>query len=418
MDEQLRMAAENGDVDALYIKLAQDPYLLDRIDHIPIVDTPLHVAAIAGKHHFAMEIANLKPSLAWKLNHVGLSPMHLALQHKCTKMVRGLITINSQLIRVKAKGMITPLHYLAQTEDPDLLAELLCACPSSIEDTTIHCETAAHVAIRNCSIRCFKVLLGWLRRVNKEDILNWKDEDAMDIFHLQGSLQSTEIGEILHKAKAKKASDLTSNMTLGDYLSKELTLIDKRDKYFGINIQNNPNDIRTVILVVAILIATATYQAGLSPPAGYWQDDYKPPANNGTTNNTHNSSLGDGQRQRRAGQMIMSPADLFYFLAVNGSAFYLSVWTILVIIIGLPFSRAVYTSTWLLRQAYYSSMTGTFPTQGSMALTVGRFLYITFTVISTCAAYMIPWRAFCKHQKLKRRVDTMRGSRVLTHPEN
>lgn len=250
------------------------------------------------------------------------------------------------------------------------------------------------------------------------NVKNFNDLTAMDIFHLQGSLQNTEIGKILHKAKAKKASDLTSNMTLGDYLSKELTLIDKRDKYFGINIQNNPNDIRTVILVVAILIATATYQAGLSPPGGFWQDDYKPPANNGTTNNTHDSSLGDGQRQRRAGQMMMSPGDLFYFLAVNGSAFYLSVWTILVIIIGLPFSRAVYTSTCLLLYAYCSSKTGTFPTQGSVALTVGKALYITFTVISTGAAYIIPWTAFCKHQKLKRQVDTMRGSRVLPLPEN
>ncbi|XVF51858.1 hypothetical protein PTKIN_Ptkin04bG0217700 [Pterospermum kingtungense] len=163
MDEQLQIAAENGDVDALYTRLAQDPYVLDRIDQIPIVDTPLHVAARAAKPHFAMEVANLKPSLAWKLNHMGLSPIHLALQHKCTKTVRGLITISNQLIRVKGKGMITPLHYLAQTDDDaDLLAEFLTACPSSIEDTTIQCETAVHIAVKNCSIRAFKVLLGWL----------------------------------------------------------------------------------------------------------------------------------------------------------------------------------------------------------------------------------------------------------------
>ncbi|KAL4347287.1 hypothetical protein GQ457_17G020490 [Hibiscus cannabinus] len=453
MDEQLRTAVETGDVDALYTKLADDPYILDRIDHVPIVDTPLHVAAVAGQPHFAMEVANLKPSLAWKLNHMGLSPLHLALQHKCIKMVRGLITINAQLIRVKAKGMITPLHYLVQIEDPDLLAELLSACPSSIEDTTVHCETAVHVAIRNGSIRCLKVLVGWLRRVDKKDVLNWKDEDgntalhtavssgqtemvkllvknvnanvknidgltAMDIFHLQGSLQNPEIGNILRKVKAKKASDLTLNMTLGDYFSKELTLFDKRDKYFGINTPKNSNDIRAVILVVAILIATATYQGGLSPPGGYWQDDYKPPAaNNGTTNTT---SLGQEQEQRphRAGQMIMSPTNLFYFLTLNGLAFYLSVWTILVTIIGLPFSRAVYTSTSLLLYAYYASMIATFPTQGSEGLIAARALYIALTLASTLAAYLIPWMTFTKHRNLKRRVDTMRGSKVLAGPEN
>ncbi|GMJ06082.1 hypothetical protein like AT5G15500 [Hibiscus trionum] len=123
MDDQLRTAVKNGDVDALYTKLAGDPYILDRIDHIPIVDTSLHIAAVAGKPHFTMEVAKLKPSLAWKLNHTGLSPIHLALQHECIKMVRGLITLDTRLIRVKAKGMVTPLHYLAQIEEPDLLAE-------------------------------------------------------------------------------------------------------------------------------------------------------------------------------------------------------------------------------------------------------------------------------------------------------
>ncbi|XP_039046843.1 ankyrin repeat-containing protein BDA1-like [Hibiscus syriacus] len=384
---------------------------------------------------------------------MGLSSIHLALQHECIKMVRGLITLNAQLIRVKAKGMVTPLHYVAQIEDPDLLAEFLSACPSSIEDTTVHCETAVHVAIRNCSIRCFRVLVGWLRRVDKDDVLNWKDEEgntalhiavsssqtemvkllvknvnvnvknidgltAMDIFHLQGSLQNPEIGKILHKAKAKKASDLTSNMTLGDYFSKELTLIDKRDKYFGIITGNKHNDIRSVPLVVAVLIATASYQAGLSPPSGYWQDDYIPPANNATNNTNSTTGLGQGQRAHRAGEMIMSPSNLFYFFTLNSLAFHLSVWTILVIIIGLPFSGALYTSTSLLLYAYYASMQATIPTQGSVGLTVGRALYISVTVISTVAAYLTPSVAFSKHQKLQRRVDAMRGSRVVASPEN
>ncbi|EOY24187.1 Ankyrin repeat family protein, putative [Theobroma cacao] len=403
MDEQLLIAAENGDVDALYTRLAEDPYLLDRIDRIPIVDTPFNVAARAGKPHFAMEVANLRPSLAWKLNHVGLSPLH-------------------------------QVHIYAQTDDADLLAEFLSACPSSVEDTTIHCETAVHIAVKNCSIRAFKVLLGWLRRIDKEDILNWTDEDgntalhiatstnltevvklliknvknfngltAMDIFHLQGTLQNIEIGKILRRAKAKKASDLPSNVTLGDYLSRELTLIEKRDKYFGINSQKSPSDVRSVVLVVAILIATATYQAGLSPPGGYRQDDYNPSANNGSNNS--NTSLGQGQRQHRAGQIIMGPRNLFYFFTLNSCAFYFCVWTILVVIIGLPYSITLSTSTSLLLCAYYSALDSTFPTQqSSTAFIVARALYVSLIYISAALVYSIPLAAYRKYEKLKRRV--------------
>ncbi|KAK8598981.1 hypothetical protein V6N13_076923 [Hibiscus sabdariffa] len=190
------------------------------------------------------------------------------------------------------------------------------------------------------------------------NVKNLNGLTAMDIFHLQGSLQNTEIGTI----------------------------------------------------------ATTTYEAGLSPPGGYWQDDYKPPA----ANNDTITSLGQEQEQRphRAGQMIMSPTNLFYFLTFNGLAFYLSVWTILVTIIGLTFSGAVYTSTSLLLYAYYASMVATFPTQGSEGLIAARALYIALTLASTLAAYLIPWMTFPKHRNLKRRVDTMRGSKVLASSEN
>lgn len=178
MDKRLKKAAEDGDVDTLYALLAQDPYLLDRIDQIPIVETPLHVAASFGRTHFALEIATLKPSLALKLNHIGLSPMHLALGNGYIHTARGLITVDPELIRVKGRERITPLHYVAETEQVDLLAEFLSVCPGSIEDLTVRCETAVHVAVKNHKSRAVKVLVGWLQRVNKEEILNWKDEDG------------------------------------------------------------------------------------------------------------------------------------------------------------------------------------------------------------------------------------------------
>ena len=90
MDERLRAAAEKGDIDMLYTLIREDPYLLDHIDRIPFVDTPLHIAASVGHTGFAREAMLLKPSFARKLNQDGLTPLHLAMLKPQTKMVDGL----------------------------------------------------------------------------------------------------------------------------------------------------------------------------------------------------------------------------------------------------------------------------------------------------------------------------------------
>ncbi|KAL5750815.1 hypothetical protein ACOSP7_025418 [Xanthoceras sorbifolium] len=435
MDDTLKRSAEDGDVEALYSILALDPYSLERIDQVPIVDTPLHIAASLGHTNYAMEIASLKPTLAWKLNHLGLSPMHLALQNGHHQLVTAMITIDSEFVRVKAKGRITPVHYLAKTENIDLLAEFLSACPSSIEDLTVQCETAVHVAVKNKRYGAFKVLLGWLRRVNKEEILKWKDGDgntvfhiatstnqpevmkslikyvnvnaenmrgltAMDVFRLQGYSLNREVGKILRRAKAKRASKLAgSTVTLAHYFSRDLSLIERRDKYLGIFGQSQNQslgDVRSVVLVVAILIATATYQAGLSPPGGYWQDNSDPPSNNTTSSGVH-----------QAGQMIMGPSFLLYFFSLNTTAFYASIGIILILMTGLPYSKILYVSISFLLYAYYASVTSTFPSQGNMY----RWPNLVFTVLTYVFAvivHLIPSVSSSRHEKLKRRVDNLK----------
>ncbi|CAL9225752.1 unnamed protein product [Arabidopsis halleri] len=311
--ERLNEAAQVGDIERLYKLIEEDPKILGHFDELPFCETPLHIAAERGQTHFAMELMTLKPSLALKLNPSGFSPMHLALENNHFQTVRGFVAIDSNLVSIKGRGRITPLHYVAQIGHAELLTEFLFACPSSVEDLTIKCETAVHIAVKNHQLLAFKVLWGWVQRAHKEEILDWKDEDGNTVFHIAASINQTEVMKVLRrtvKVKAKnlagktamdilqthqsprfpKASRLIRSakekllfgptMNLVGFLRERPSLIEKQNKLLGLNHLFQPshrslnsNDSRSAILVVAILIVTATYQAGLSPPGGYWQEN-------------------------------------------------------------------------------------------------------------------------------------------------
>ncbi|KAK1551862.1 hypothetical protein Q3G72_006094 [Acer saccharum] len=408
MDDSLKRSAEAGDVDALYSIISHDPDVLETLDRIPLIDTPLHIAASVGNTHFALEMATLKPSFAWKLNGHGLSPMHLALLNGHDQLVTSMITvIDSELVRVKAKWRMTPLHYVAQTENIDLLAELLSACPSSIEDLTVRCETAVHVAVKNGRLSAFKVLLGWLRRANKEEILKWKDEDgntvlhiatftnqpkvvelligtanvnaknfngltAMDMFHLMaGDSKDSEVGKILRRARAKTASEISASSTsLAQFLFRDLTLIEKRDKYFGVFGQNkkkSADGIRNIVLVVALLIAIATYQTGLS----LWRDDTK------------------------------TGVDILFYssFTFNSAAFFASVWTILILITGLPYINMLSIPICFLSYAYCGTIQSTMLRNDGFIKLMNMFVLMLF---------FIPLVSSARLEVLKHHVDNLK----------
>ncbi|KAJ4958982.1 hypothetical protein NE237_026093 [Protea cynaroides] len=140
-------------------------------------------------------------------------------------------------------------------------------------------------------VQLVELLLHRYRRiVRKAVLINSENKDgltALDILlevprgHDQGRVESILVG-----FGAKRAHDVDRHGTgitisvmmkwvFTSYVKPVLNYIN-----FTVN-PNTPSDTRNALFVVIALISTASYQTGITPPGGYWQEDY---INNGTDN--------------------------------------------------------------------------------------------------------------------------------------
>ncbi|KDP39955.1 hypothetical protein JCGZ_03486 [Jatropha curcas] len=331
MSEELNQAARVGDLNALYRLIGENPFILENIDELPFVETPLHIAAATGQILFAMEIMRLQPSFATKPNKDGFCPLHLALQNGHNQMVSRFVQINSDLVRVKGREGMTPLHYVSETENLDLLAEFLSVCPKSVEDLTIRNETALHIAVKNSRFEALKVQLGWLKRdyihrlldpTSKTEVLNWMDEGGNTVLHHAVSLTQaqvqlvkflidggvdinaknfggltafdvspdTEIRTEVWRAGGLPASLLPKYTTLAEELRSKISLF----KRVAISMRGRDrrisNKTRSTLIAVAALVAAASYQALVNPPAGICQHSNEHSTSNKSAVNSNTSS--------------------------------------------------------------------------------------------------------------------------------
>ncbi|TYI07869.1 hypothetical protein ES332_A10G256000v1 [Gossypium tomentosum] len=290
MDWSMIGAAQTGNINVLYELIQKDPYVLERIDHVSFLDTPLHVAASAGHVDFMMEMINLKPSFARKLNQAGFSPMHLALQNNRTqaapnyeiqvqtdkvktqfsgsrlyheKNSRRRVEFDEGLVRVKGRGGLTPLHHVAQTGDVDLLIKFLEVCPEVVEDVTIRDETVFHLA-------------SWwggrheaAQRWEKEQ-LSCADIDGNTVLHIvaienppQGSIK-----DMIRKVGGLSGFELPNKSISSIHIKlwPKLSCFQKIATMAGRGRKGIPLEMRNTFLVVIVLIIIATYAASLSPP--------------------------------------------------------------------------------------------------------------------------------------------------------
>ncbi|XP_038886833.1 ankyrin repeat-containing protein BDA1-like isoform X4 [Benincasa hispida] len=184
MDERLKAAATSGDIKSLYSIIGEDAYVLDCIDKVPFVDSPLHISASNGHVHFSLEMMRLKPSLAKKLNPKGYSPIHLAMKNDRTETVFRLADVDRDLVTLHGKKGLTPLHIAASKGKDKFLAKFLISYPESIKGLTDREESALHIAVKKDKIGALGILLEWTKQANMNSILNWSDDEGNNIMHV------------------------------------------------------------------------------------------------------------------------------------------------------------------------------------------------------------------------------------------
>ncbi|PON97859.1 Transmembrane protein [Trema orientale] len=286
----------------------EEPYLLQYVDDIPFAETPLHVAIRFGHFHFAVEILKLKPSFCRRPNQEGLYPIHLATKngHNCKILQRLLAVDGGDLVRLPWREDKTPLHLAAEQGDVHLLRMLLSACPLSILDVTIRNETALHITLKENKLDAFHCLLRQLRtalhegsKEQEKKILNSKDEEGNTLLHIATRNNYPQVVRVLlscgvkvnaknsvgsaaldvaqgdsHKAirqmltKAKPSRTITSSdHHQGNNIQRsELSFVDRTVLSLMRYKRDMSMEVRSLLLVVSVLIATVVYEAALDPP--------------------------------------------------------------------------------------------------------------------------------------------------------
>lgn len=219
------------------------------------------------------------------------------------------------------------------------------------------------------------------------------------LLNFGGEPEDSEINQILREAGAVRSRDhntrQTATTTENETTQSEETLMTHKqflDYFKNKKDRVSHNETRSVLLVIAILIATATYQAALSPPGGVWQEDY-----------CVNGYCQEDKTKRiyYAGTTIMgSKSWISYgiFIFLNSVGFFTSIELISLLTKGLPFYLEMQVSLNAVALTYGFAMAALSPSFG-----LGMF-FLVISVVLPIAVAKVP-SLIRKHAK-KSRIST------------
>ncbi|XP_071909391.1 uncharacterized protein [Coffea arabica] len=393
----LHIAAMRGHEEFVKVILAQSPELSAELDSRQKL-SPLHLASARGHSKIVEALVNANPDMCLVLDRNGSNPLHLAAVKGRDEVLEMLVDSRPFAAKEKTKRGESILHVCVKYNQLDALKKLV----EIVDDEEFLNQkdgdglSILHLAVISKQIQIIQYLITTAININEK---NPKGRTAMDLIPQNPPEMNQQIEEVLRQVGALKAEEITESITnvtnttrpnnfSPDDYSQPLrndTVPAEEHSQMPINIvpaenapsQANPSTATQganpqsnfrwleqkskALMVVASLIATMAFQAGLSPPGAVWQDD-----------STQDSSGNPAPNPHKAGESVMAYHHLHYykyFLRFNTTAFVSSLGIILMLISELPFKHEIFM--WLLVGVMWLTAT-------SIALTYGiSIAYVT-----------------------------------------
>lgn len=297
-----------GCVQTLKTLIQEDPYLIQKAliytSSINTIETPLlHVSVSHGHLEFTRLLLDHNPQLAAEVDAFQRTPLHLACENGDMEMVGALLEKNTSACLVEDHNGFIPLHYAVMSGKIEMMKLLIEARPQSVlMKLSNNGKTLLHLCVEGNHLEGMKLLTAQTLLFDKH-FLNTLDDAGHTILDLSLMLRRIEmVGYLLRIPEVKTRTTSMRSIASSNYNPNESresrikmrnTRNLKRKRQESISLYTKKTtgrlwkvwrkklkykgdwveEVQGTMMLVATVIATVTFQAGVDPPGGVWQEN-------------------------------------------------------------------------------------------------------------------------------------------------